>query len=460
MRTIRKQRLGSASSSRQMSLLLEPLTRETSGTLLLPILPDTNNVISSPVSVDGATRLDWQDGRTHALYGPDRAHASLSPRQAKEKGLLTSGTFGQPSFTLSSTLALQSSLESRLRHRLGSSGSALFKLIWKQQVIPSGLPICRLRASGRRTSDKDSSGWPSPLVNDAKGSNYTYNQGNHDSISLKLGGVAQLTSPWATPAARDFHSESATDAFNEKRWASSRGKPLSAQATLSTWISPQAADANGSGLNQHTASLCKQARTLTGWPTPTSSLADKGVRSMEGGIAEAMRNHGPDLGAVSCLAGWATPVSTEIGNTLENYRAMKQNMKSGPRTAVTHPSLQAQLAVWPSPKANNHTGAGTRGEGGENLQTAAAFSTWPTPTAVDYKGSNPLSRPQGDDDLPTRALRVASGTIASGSPVQTERQGQLNPAFSRWLQGYPAVWDVCAIRAHRLTPTTRRKRAP
>jgi hypothetical protein len=40
---------------------------------------------------------------------------------------------------------------------------------------------------------------------------------------------------------------------------------------------------------------------LAGWPTPTASLADKGVRSTQGGIMEAMRNHGPDLGAVACL---------------------------------------------------------------------------------------------------------------------------------------------------------------
>jgi hypothetical protein len=36
---------------------------------------------------------------------------------------------------------------------------------------------------------------------------------------------------WATPAARDIKSESATDEFNEKRWNHTRGKPLSAEAT-------------------------------------------------------------------------------------------------------------------------------------------------------------------------------------------------------------------------------------
>lgn len=39
------------------------------------------------------------------------------------------------------------------------------------------------------------------------------------------------------------------------------------------------------------------ASGFTGWPTVTAALADKGVRSMEGAIREAMRSHGPDLAA-------------------------------------------------------------------------------------------------------------------------------------------------------------------
>lgn len=53
------------------------------------------------------------------------------------------------------------------------------------------------------------------------------------------------------------------------------------------------------------------AAKLAGWPTPTSALADKGVRSTAGGIREAMRNHGPDLAAVATLAGWATPTTRD-----------------------------------------------------------------------------------------------------------------------------------------------------
>ncbi len=55
--------------------------------------------------------------------------------------------------------------------------------------------------------------------------------------------------------------------------------------------------------------LADQVRAL--WPTPTASLADKGVRSTEGAIREVARNHGPDLAAVTAAAMWPTPLTND-----------------------------------------------------------------------------------------------------------------------------------------------------
>lgn len=101
----------------------------------------------------------------------------------------------------------------------------------------------------------------------------------------------------------------------------------------------------------------KAARVLSGWPTTTRDWKDTGC------LSEQQRNS-PSMVALS-QAGWA------------------------------------------SPKASNGTGAGTRGQGGDNLQTQVI------------------------------------GLTAIGSPAPMVSGGQLNPAHSRWLMGYGTGWDFC-----------------
>jgi hypothetical protein len=170
----------------------------------------TPNATSSPASESGRTRFDLQAGVTTDLFGLVPARANLSPRQAKDLGLMTSGTFGLIGTGSSASADLQSSLESRLRARLSTIGSTLFTLTWKLWHTPSGASRSRLRASVRRTSAIETSGWP-------------------------------------TPAARDWRSESATEEFNATRDAHSRGKPLSYLATFASWPTPQTSDSSGGG---------------------------------------------------------------------------------------------------------------------------------------------------------------------------------------------------------------------
>ena len=128
----------------------------------------SSNAISLRGSVSGLTHSDPQDGLTTGPSGPEVALASLSPRQAQQKGLLTSGTFGRTSTGSSRSAALQSCLASRLQARTASLGSTLYKLTWKERTTPSGRSISALRASARRTSDSDCSGWVTPTTRDWK----------------------------------------------------------------------------------------------------------------------------------------------------------------------------------------------------------------------------------------------------------------------------------------------------
>ena len=131
---------------------------------------DTASVISSQELESGRSPCAVPDGRTLARYGQDPALASLSARQVKAWGLMTSGISGPPSITSSRSAALQSSLESRLRAVTQTLGSTLYVLTWKPWTTPSGRSRSRLRASAPRTSVTGSTGWPTPTVGNSMGS--------------------------------------------------------------------------------------------------------------------------------------------------------------------------------------------------------------------------------------------------------------------------------------------------
>ena len=117
---------------------------------------------SSPESASGPMPSDKPDGPTIEKSGPEVVPANLSAQQAREQGLLTSGTYGPRFITSSGSVRLEQSLVSKLQAKTALLGSGLFRLTWKRRDTPSGVSIFALRASGRRTSDKGCTSWPTP----------------------------------------------------------------------------------------------------------------------------------------------------------------------------------------------------------------------------------------------------------------------------------------------------------
>lgn len=256
-----------------------------------PTCEATPSAISLQESEDGPQLFGQPVSVIVRLFGPEVARASLSARQAKAAGLLTSGTSGRPGTTSSASAALQSSLESRLRAETQCLGSILYRMIWKPWVTPSGRSRSRLRASVLRTSGTGSTGWPTPRVEDSESSGARWSRGVFDTL---------------TAAAR-----------------------------------------------------------LAGWPTTTKSDGDGG-KGFRAGVS------------------------------------MTGRMPDGSKITM---DLSAA--------------------------TKLAFHEVPAPVRL-----------------------TATGETLIGSCAGMESGGQLNPAHSRWLMGYPPEWDACAVMA---TPSSSRK---
>lgn len=258
----------------------------------------THNATSSQVSAFGHSLYDELIGPTTDPSGQEVALANLSPAQAKEKGLMTSGTYGPPGSTLSESKDLRSSLESRFRAKTALLGSTLYKLTWKQRATPSGGAIFALRASVPRTSDNDFilllKGWPTPDAHAGSGGRTPKDllkktRENGSKIQLTINHVAALTG-WVTPAARDW-KDSGADITPRGDTGKQRFDQLPRQANLTGWGTPvanpangtpeaflarkQKAVANGSKMGVAATDIQMQA-ILSGWPTPQAASPGSG----------------------------------------------------------------------------------------------------------------------------------------------------------------------------------------
>lgn len=229
-----------------------------------PTLWDTHSATSSPASGAGLTPCGWPDGPTTGRSGPGVAPANRSRAPASSAAQPTSGTCGPCGIGSSESAALTSSLVSRLKARLPTAGSTWCAMTWKEKATPSGRSVCLLRASARRTSGTGCGSWPTPnsQENDMTPEEWSRLNAKQKAANPNLGHkqkmlstVAQLTC-WRTPT-DDSNRVGPQDAM--KRIAGGHTVNLQDQVTLAA-TTPQAADAHGSGLNQHTTSLDKMVR--------------------------------------------------------------------------------------------------------------------------------------------------------------------------------------------------------
>lgn len=216
----------------------------------LATLLDSRSATFSQALVDGLTLSGWPVGTTDDPRGLEAVLANLSVTQAKALGLLTSGTSGPRGFISSRSAVLQSSLVSRLQAKLASAGSTLYALTWKSRTTPSGLSIFAQRASARRTSGSDCTGWPTAAAAARDWKSSASNQ--HGKNARPLNEVARLAG-WATPAAQEAGGTpeqflARKEALNGKCGVSLTS--LNLQAQLAGWNTPAVTNADRGGQAQ------------------------------------------------------------------------------------------------------------------------------------------------------------------------------------------------------------------
>jgi hypothetical protein len=322
MSTIPKPPRGSVALSKPEKSPKASLMSGQSKTSRPPTSMDSRNATSSQESAGGLSLFDWQDGRMIAPLGRVAVHANLSAKQAKERGLLTSATFGLPSSGSSVSATLQSSLESRLRARMDVNGSLEFVLTWKTWDMLSGPPICALRASMRRTSDKGCTGWPTTGAGDDKwrvsttaGAQRRMESGKQ--VSLEV--VAHMA-VWATPNANNMNGREGLETWDARQIknkakhgnGNGAGMPIAVQVqTITGWPTCKAQNSNASGPSRvgNKADL----QTVAGWCSPTVTDASRGVlppRPQDTGIPLSQQVSG--LNTSSSSAETAKPAALRL----------------------------------------------------------------------------------------------------------------------------------------------------
>ncbi len=130
----------------------------------------THNATSSQESVSGRSPFAAPDGQMIDLFGPAPVLANLTPRQARDLGLLIHDTSGRHGAISSESGALQSCLASSLLKRLSMAGLISSRVTLKRLDTPLGRYILQLPHAGSRSSGSGSTLLPSISAREHKDS--------------------------------------------------------------------------------------------------------------------------------------------------------------------------------------------------------------------------------------------------------------------------------------------------
>ena len=303
---------------------------------------------------------------------------------------------------------------------MAAGGSPEYVMTWSDWDMPSGPPICALRASPRRTSGKDCFGWPTPRT------------------------------PTGGPESAERKKELGRQ--------DSGGGDLQAAALMAGWPTPMAGTPATENYNEagNTDSSRKTVELVSGWTTPQ---AHDGTARGKGQKEKHGTKHGcADLDRDASLVGWASPAGRDWKDT-PGMATEGTNPDGSIRSRLDQLPRQAALEGWGTPTAQNARHAefsqAEQKRDPNNLHNQAQLSGWPTP---DTESGGHTSRGGDRRDEPLMGGIVRGLAPESSSAAMGSTEGfLLNPRFSLWLQGYPAEWASCGELAAQSSRKSRRR---
>lgn len=392
---------------------------------------DIPSVTFLPESADGASRSGLPDGPTTARSGRVRAPANVSAPQGSSEDSTTSAISGPCSRISSASVALNSSLVSKLKTRFATVGSIEYTQTWKEKVTPSGRMYWAHTASERRTGDTASTGEPYP---------------------------------WPTTQANNTHGAYQDVQLIQQRKEAGRQQNLQDYAVMAAWLTAQTMDTlppmdyekrlnHPSRPGRTVSGNLREVVTIAAWMTAKASDGEFATPRTSGRPMEKSTHLQTQVVAV---AAWHTCKATDGSN-------------GGPNQTGGALPPDAAISAFPTPRANDAEKRGEVSDDARNgMPEVIQVCGWQTITVNDSKNDASPSQWRRMSNGKARQLALNCEAFQVFLPGQTPDSStaatgkldgyRLNPCFSAWLMGFPAEWTEAGLRASRKTAASRSPR--